>query len=184
MNHMVKNLILFKAGWVACVFGAANGMAWLGPLAVAAIAAEHLRTATAPKKEFMLLAIAAGIGVAWESALVNLGYLNYTSGIFSPNVAPYWIVAMWVLFATTLNVGMKWLKKHWVIAVIAGGIGGPMAFFAGEKAGAVVFTEENTTLLAIGIGWAILLPVLVQLSHRLNGHAEATAASPAQPAEV
>lgn len=172
MALTIKNLVLFKLGWLACVLGAANGMAWLGPVAVGAIAVEHLRTASVARREMLLLACAAAMGLVWESALINFNLLDYTSGVFSANVAPYWIVAMWVLFATTLNVGMAWLKKHWVIAAVAGGIGGPMAFFAGEKAGAVVFNEEILTIAAIGVGWAILLPILVQVAHRFNGHAE------------
>ena len=77
---------------------------------------------------------------------------------------------MWVLFATTLNVGMRWLRKSVFVAAAAGAIGGPMAFIAGEAAGAVSFTEPTVTLLAIGAGWMILLPALVQLSRRFDGY--------------
>ncbi|MEL7312605.1 MAG: DUF2878 domain-containing protein [Pseudomonadota bacterium] len=169
MQHIAKNLVLFKAGWLACVLGAANGMPWLGPLAVALIAAEHLRTAKAPGDEVKLLVLAAAIGAVWESALVVTNVLDYgTTATF----APYWIIAMWVLFATTLNVGMNWLKRHWAIAAVAGGIGGPLAFFSGSKAGAVEFVSGMNSLLVIGVGWALLLPVLVIASKRFNGHAE------------
>lgn len=169
MPSIAKNLLLFKAGWLACVLGAANGMPWLGPVAVAAIAAEHLRTAHAPMDELKLLGLAALIGAVWESALVLTNILDYGDG---NAYAPFWIIAMWVLFATTLNIGMNWLKRHWGIAAIAGGIGGPLAFFSGAKAGAVVFTDTINSLLVIGVGWAVLLPLLVTASRRLNGHAQ------------
>jgi len=172
MSLILKNLILFKTGWLACVLGAANGIAWLGAVVVGGIALEHLRTARAPRRETTLLGIAAVIGLAWESALVTLGFLEYRAGNIAPGLAPYWIVAMWVLFATTLNVGMKWLKKHWVVAAVAGGICGPLAFFAGERAGAVEFSQSYGSLLAIGVGWALLLPVMARFAHRFDGHAE------------
>ena len=170
MPLVAKNLILFKTGWLACVLGAANGMAWLGAVAVAAIAFEHLRTAKAPQRESTLLAIAAVIGLAWESALVTLGLLEYGAGNIAPGVAPYWIVAMWILFATTLNVGLKWVKRHWLVAAIAGGVSGPLAFFAGERAGAVEFSQDYASLLAIGVGWAVLLPVMAAFARRFDGH--------------
>ena len=172
MPIILKNLLLFKTGWLACVLGAANGMAWLGAAAVIGIAFEHLRTAREPARESTLLGIAAVIGLVWESALVTLGFLEYRAGNIAPGLAPYWIVAMWVLFATTLNVGMKWVKKHWLVAAIAGGVCGPLAFFAGERAGAVEFAQSYGSLLAIGVGWALLLPLMARFAQRFDGHAE------------
>ena len=85
MQHIAKNLVLFKAGWLACVLGAANELAWLGPLAVVLIAAEHLRTAKAPLNEVKLLVLAAAIGAVWESALVVTNVLDYgMSATFAP----------------------------------------------------------------------------------------------------
>ena len=80
-----------------------------------------------------------------------------------------------VLFATTLNVGMRWLRKSTLVAAIAGAIGGPLAFLAGERMGAVSFADPATSLVVIGIGWAVLLPVLVQLAIRFDGHPVQTA---------
>ena len=167
MSLVFKNLLLFKAGWVACVVGAANGMAWLGALAVLAISLEHLRTATAPGRELRLLGVAAAVGLTWETALVSAGVLDY--GAAQP-VAPYWIVALWVLFATTLNVGMAWLKRHWLIAALAGALGGPLSFFSGERIGAVAFGQDTVSLVVIGLGWAMLMPLLTAAAARLDGH--------------
>ena len=90
---------------------------------------------------------------------------------YGPNTAlaataPYWIGAMWVLFATTLNVGMRWLRKNLLVAALFGGLGGPMSFLAGEKAGAVTFPDTSTALVVIGLGWAVLLPLLVRFAAR------------------
>jgi hypothetical protein len=167
---MLKNLIMFKAGWLACVLGAANGHAWIGAAAVALIAAEHLRTASAPSREGLLLAAAGIVGLAWESLLVSLGMLEYNSGLLTPMLAPYWIVAMWVLFATTLNIGLKWVKRHWLIAALAGAVGGPLAFLGGERLGAVVFPDPTLSLLTIGLGWALLLPLLALVAQHYDGH--------------
>jgi hypothetical protein len=47
MNLLIKNLILFKIGWFACVFGASRGLAWLGLL-------PAIASAQFPAKETLL----------------------------------------------------------------------------------------------------------------------------------
>lgn len=165
---MIKNLVLFKVGWLACVVGAAYNAAWLGAAVVALVVVEHLRSSVAPKREALLLAAAGAMGLVWETALVSLELIAYPSGTLPMGIAPYWIVAMWVLFATTINAGLKWVKQHWLIAALAGGLGGPLAFAGGEGLGAVTFTD-SLTLLVVGLGWALLLPVLAECARRWNG---------------
>ena len=39
-----------------------------------------------------------------------------------------------------------------------------MSFLAGQKAGAVSFPDQALALAVIGLGWAILLPLLVRFA--------------------
>ena len=144
MKPLLINLTLFKAGWLAAVFAAAATLPAAGTAAVALVVAVHVFRSEQRRAEITLLVASALIGTAWESLLVQAGIVSYTTGMLVAGMAPYWIVAMWVLFATTLNVGMRWLRKSWIVAAIAGAVGGPLSFIAGEKAGAVVFTEPAT----------------------------------------
>ncbi len=162
------NIVLFKAGWIAVVATAANSLPLAGTLAVAGIVVVRLAQAENRAAEARLLAAAGAIGLAWETLLVGAGLVAYPSGTLVPGIAPYWIVAMWLLFATTLNVSMRWLRRHMLVAALAGAIGGPLAFWAGASAGAVTFPEPLVSLAAIGIGWAVLLPLLVQLAVRFE----------------
>ena len=164
MGPIVRNLILFKLGWVACVMLAAAGKPLLATLAVAVVAAIHLVSVPVVVKEAVLLMAACLIGLAWESLLVGTGILQYPGYAAESGIAPHWIVAMWVLFATTVNHGLSWVKKHWAIAAVAGLLGGPMAFFGGANLGAVEFSNTLIALAVIGAGWAVLLPVLVWIS--------------------
>lgn len=166
MKKLVINLSFFKAGWLAAVFTAAYSMPLAGTAIIGVAVLVHLALSKNANAEFRLLAIAALIGLAWESLLVASGLVEYNVASIVPGIAPYWIVAMWVLFATTINVGMRWLKKNVYVAAIAGGIGGPMSFLAGSKAGAVTFPDPTLSLIVIGVGWAVLLPILVQVAMR------------------
>ena len=170
MKTVFINLGLFKVAWVATVFGAAASVPVAGAIAVAIAVVVHLSRTRDVRAEVVLLSLAAAVGFAWESLLVATGILEYSSGNLVPGFAPYWIVAMWILFATTLNVGMRWLRSNMIVAAVAGGIGGPMSFAAGAGAGAVNLTYPVTSLVVIGVGWAILLPMLVQIATRFDGH--------------
>lgn len=164
MRQTLKNLVLFKLGWLACVGFAAAGKPALATAAVAVVALLHLVSVPVIVKESLLLMTAALIGLAWESLLVATGLLNYPGYEGTGFLAPYWIVAMWVLFATTINYGLKWVKKSWPIAMVAGLVGGPLAFYGGASMGAVEFSHTLTALAVIGAGWALLLPLLVLAS--------------------
>jgi hypothetical protein len=71
---------------------------------------------------------------------------------------------MWALFATTINVSMAWLKNRWLLASSMGAIFGPLAFIAGERLGAVQFIDRPLALLALAVGWACLMPMLLWLA--------------------
>lgn len=168
MNAVLINISLFKAGWLAAVFSAAASVPVLGTLAIAVAVAVHLARSESRAGEIRLLALATAIGFSWESLLVATGLVQYGAASVIPGTAPYWIVAMWLLFATTLNVGMRWLRKSMIITAVFGAIGGPMSFLAGQKAGAVSFPDPAVSLAVIGLGWAVFLPLLVRYASRVD----------------
>ena len=156
VKSLAINLSLFKIGWLAVVFSAAAGVAVIGTATVALVVSVHLLRAQRRAREATLLLIAAIVGLFWESFLVQMNVLSYSQGGASLVLAPYWIVSMWVLFATTLNIGMKWLRKNVLLTSMAGAICGPLSFVAGEQLGAV-FLGTNA-IPVIALGWRCCSP--------------------------
>lgn len=175
--HFIVNVIGLKIGWLSCVLGGANAMPWLGVVVVSVIVGIHLFFSDDRAAEATLIGIVAAIGLVWDSALTSAGLMVYPSGSILPGLAPYWIVAMWVLFATALNVALAWLKGRPFVAAMFGGIGGVMAFYGGYKLGGVDIPNLPLGLAAQGVGWAIIMPLLAWLATRFNGVA-LTAARP------
>ena len=101
--HLLINIIGFQIGWFACVLGAANYVPLVGPIVVAVVVSFHLSQASRPLRELMLVCAAGLMGAVWDSALVTAGLLEYPSGNFLTGFAPFWIITMWMLLATTLN---------------------------------------------------------------------------------
>ncbi len=160
MGKAIQNLALFKAGWIACLLLAALGRPTLAVIAVALVVGLHLVRHAAPAKEALLLASASAIGLVWESIVVSSGLIQYTGSASDAMIAPMWIVAMWALFATTINQGFRWMKRNWVLAAAMGLIGGPLAFIGGVGMGAAEFSNTPLALAVIGAGWMLLLPLL------------------------
>jgi hypothetical protein len=168
MMKSLQNLGLFKLGWVACVYFAAVGQISLSLLAVGIVVAIHLARTPVPAKEAFFLACAGLLGLGWESVVVSTGLLQYTGQVAGTLLAPSWIVAMWLLFGTTINHGFSWIKRHWAIGAVFGLVGGPMAFYGGSMMNAVTFTQTLPALLLLGAGWAILLPLLCLVSDTIT----------------
>ncbi len=174
---ILVNFIAFQLGWFACVLGAAWGWPWAGTGIALAIVALHLARAPQPQREATLVLGAAALGAAWDSLLVALGWIEYPNGILVAGTAPYWMVALWMVFATTLNVSLAWLKRRLPLALVFGAIGGPLAYLGGAKLGALVFANPAAALTALAIGWALLTPLLLALARRYDGFVPAQRSS-------
>jgi hypothetical protein len=174
---VIVNFIAFQLGWFACVLGAAHGMPWAGTGVALAIVAWHLARANEPRPELVLILVAAGIGALWDSGLAALGWIRYSSGVLIDGTAPHWIVALWMLFATTLNLSLGWLKRNMVLAAVFGALGGPLAYFGGAKLGALELVEPGAALGALALGWAVLTPLLLQVARRYDGYRGPTRAA-------
>jgi hypothetical protein len=166
---LLTNFIAFQVAWLSSVIGGAQQMPWLGPVTVAVALALHLRAARKPFEEILLVITCALIGAAFDSFLVAAGWVTYKSGLFSNYLAPYWIITMWMLFGTTLNVSMRWLRGRPKLAAFFGLYGGPAAYIAGQELGGIILTNQAAALIALAIGWATIMPILMWLSENLDG---------------
>jgi hypothetical protein len=168
---IVVNLLLYQAGWFVCVLSAAGGGPWIGAIAVALIVAWHLARAARPLPELALIGAAVAAGTVFETLLVQSGWVRFDTGMLIDGTAPYWMIALWANFATTLNVSLRAFRSYPWLAAAFGAVGAPAAYFAGAKLGAMEFTAVALALVAIGVGWALLSPALFAAARRLDGYA-------------
>lgn len=167
--NLVINIVAFKIGWAASIVGAANQLPLLGPAVILLAIAIHLRNVNDSSREMMLILSTGLIGAIWDSVMVGAGWLSYPSGTIITGFAPYWILAMWMLFATTLNLAFRWLQSNLLLAAALGAVFGPASYYLGAGTGAVVINELTVVMLALAAAWAILFPALLMLARRLDG---------------
>lgn len=166
---LLVNFLAFQIGWFSSVIGGAQQMPWLGPIAFLGVLAIHLRQARRPRLELGLVVACGAIGLVYDSLLVALGWVTYPSGLISESLAPYWIVTMWMLFGTTLNVSLGWLKGRPWLAALLGLVGGPASYYAGYKLGGIQFPDFDAAMAALAVGWALSMPLLLKLAERFDG---------------
>ena len=110
MRQVLTNYAAFQLGWFACVLGAANDRPWLGPVVVAFVVGLHLLMARRPSREFALLVMCALCGLVFDSALLWTGWVAYPNGEWIPGLAPYWMISLWIVFGSTLNLSMVYIS--------------------------------------------------------------------------
>lgn len=153
------NFLAYQLAWFAVLVSAGFGVAWAGATAAILLAAVHLVLRRDPL-ELQLIAIAAGIGLLVDSTLAITGQVRFASA-WPAGFAPYWMLSLWIVFATTLNHSLRWLMIHPLAAAVAGAIGGPLAYLAGAKLGALTIATPAVTLPFIALLWT---PAMIALS--------------------
>lgn len=161
------NLLLYQTGWFACVIGAAHGYFLAGPSFALLLVAVHLSLVPNPCSELKLLFFSGLVGFVLDSLHQWSGTLDFASAWPNGSLAPFWIVVMWVQFATLVHYALSWLSGRYLLSSALGAIGGPLAYWGGGRIGAADFPSGLWfSLAALGIGWALAMPLLVWLGDK------------------
>ena len=78
------------------------------------------------------------------------------------------MLSLWAAFATTLNHSLRWVARRPLIATLLGAIGGPLAYLAGAKLGAMHIAVPQTAIPVIGVAWGIAMLALSIVATRLQ----------------
>jgi len=161
---MLINFLAFQTGWFACVLGAAHGLPWLGPLAAVPVLALSVRQAPQRMQQLQRLALVTLLGSTFDQAVLLSGWLSYPAADWPAQLLPPWMVALWALFATTLDASLRWLRQHLRLAALLGALSAPLAYYAGAQLGASSWHDPRPLLATLAVGWALLLPLLLRLA--------------------
>lgn len=173
------NILAFQIGWFACVLGAAHGMPALGSLTALAIVGVHLARAASFRDELMLVALSGLIGLLANTLLILFGLIPDAAGILFEHNAPHWIAAMWMIFATTLNISFRWLRGRPFLAALLGAAAGPLTYPGGSGLGGATFPRgTGPGLLRVALMWGPAMPAPMILSERYD---EISRPAPAEP---
>lgn len=179
------NFVSFYVGWVACVAGAGRGRTMLGPLVVAALLVLQLLLRPHAAREAFLILVVGLLGWTVDTTQALLGVFSFGTTSPAPWLCPLWLVAVWMIFATTLTGSMRWLIGRYALAALFGAAGGPLSYYYGLRLGAIEFnTSMVITLVTLAFVWAAVMPVLVWLARVLVPTASSDVPTPAAAAAL
>jgi hypothetical protein len=173
---LIANLLLYQLGWAACVLGAAWQEPRLGSFAALCLVAVHFWLASDRATQLQLAICAAALGLVVDSMQRWIGVFDFPQGSLVPWLPPIWMTILWVQFSTTLRYSMRWLGGRYILAACLGLLAAPLAFFAGEKLGAIEFPAPQLLNFGIlGSVWFFALPILVFTSDILAANSKTPA---------
>jgi hypothetical protein len=163
------NVLAFQAAWLGAVGGAAVGRPWIGPVAAAALVAVHVALAADSARELAGVTLVAGLGTLWDTVPATMGLFEYRAGVAELAGMPHWIAALWLAFATTLNVSLRWLRERLLLAGVLGAVVGPLCYRAAAALGALELAAPREALIVQAAAWAALLPAALVIAARYDG---------------
>jgi hypothetical protein len=135
---------------------------------VTAAVVLHFALSGKREQDAWLLGLCIAVGIVLDTVAVRAGWITYASPLPVAGFAPAWIIALWALFATALREPLRWMHGRPVLAALFGAIGGPVSYAAAERLGACRFDDPMPSLCALGLGWAIVMPVLAEAARRME----------------
>jgi hypothetical protein len=107
------------------------------------------------------------IGVLGDSLLGAGGAV--IAAPFDDRVAPFWLLSLWALFASTLHTCCRWLLRWVLLGCCCGAIAGPCCYLAAEHLGALRFPAGTTrALCAVALEWSLAMPMLILWTRRID----------------
>ena len=151
------NFAAYQLAWFAVILGAAHGHAWAGTAVALLVTVAHLWMRRDPL-DLKLVCVAAVMGLVLDSALAATAQVRFASAGDLP-LAPFWMLSLWIAFATTLNHSLRWLMQRPVFAAIGGAVFGPLAYLAGANLGALTLPSPVIALPLLAASWMAAMSV-------------------------
>lgn len=159
------NFVGFYLIWIACVWGGARHLPWLGPVVGTPFVVWHVAKAPRPKHELGFLALVTGGGAIVDSLLSDVGWYRFASPGWGGLICPVWMITLWAVYATTLKSSLGWLRSRLWLAASLGAVSGPASYWTGQRLGAIELSQPfRHSLAVLALVWAAVVPLSLLLA--------------------
>ncbi|MDX1588823.1 MAG: DUF2878 domain-containing protein [Oleiphilaceae bacterium] len=167
----VTNFVLFQLCWTLNVLMPGQLSALV---TVAAVALHLLWISQRALRELRFIVMAAFLGMVVDILWQNLGVLRFpdNQGYYAEGMIPVWLVAIWLIFATTVNHCLYWMRSWPRLTLLMAPFAGAFAYYSAAQIGAVEIGHGLWGLLALALGWLFLFPTFQRISRWMESDEE------------
>lgn len=150
------NVLAYQFCWWLLIY---CGVSVLSVTAVILTVGYYLLSESGRRAKWWILLVVTAIGISCDSVLAYWGVYGQ---VWQENGIALWLYFLWLVFATLLNVSLKWFQEHLLIAALCGAIGGPSSYWAGAKMSHSAELSYDSLQILVVV-WLILTPTFLFL---------------------
>lgn len=168
-KKILFNIVGFYLCWWASIFGAANNYFFIGPIFVILFLFFHFFYVINQRKEIIFILICFFIGLFIDTFFLRFNVIYY-KGYFPDNfnIAPLWVVSLWMCFGSSISHSFKWIKGNYILLFFLGAFSGPLIYVSATKLEVLYFHYAvYVNLIIVSIAWGLFLPLVVYISDKL-----------------
>ena len=168
-NKILFNIIGFYLCWWISIFGAANNNNFIGPIFVLIFLLVHFLYVVNQKNEIIFILICFFIGLFVETCFLKFNVIDYRGYLPNKfNIAPLWVVFLWMCFGSSISQSFKWAKGNYFYLSLLGVVSGPIIYVSATKVEALYFNFSiYFNLMSVSIAWGIFVPLVVYISDQM-----------------
>lgn len=158
---LIINALAYQAVWLSAIL-CGNPGAVAGCFIVLIL----LVTSECKGDDLKMIGFLLFLGLLVDGTLQQVGFFSFRGSGFP---IPFWLLVIWLGFAMTIHHSLSWFKDKLLLAALFGGLGGPVAYWAGTRLGAASFNWSlPSSLLVLAVVWSLIFPAIMLFSTLLQ----------------
>ena len=169
-KSVILNFFIFYITWWSILISNWKNQAAIGwSVFIIAMAIHFFYVSINKNKDLKEVLIIAALGLILDTLLAATGILTFNHS-YSTIFPPFWLVGIWLLFATTISYSFTLLRNKIPAQVIVGGFFAPVSYITGSKFGLLSLYNHFPIYYAIhGACWLVFFPLCFYISKKLKG---------------
>ncbi len=164
-SNVIVTAILFYVGWFGSVFLAVKPYSSLSLIFPAFLLGFLASRGQLDKRSLSLGAAITVAGILFDALLIHFDLIEAKGK--SLGAMPIWLISIWLLFSFSIVKLAPVLKISNGLAAVLGLVFGPLSYKSGEYFQVLSF-ETAFTWIVYALFWALVFPIVMDLSRRLT----------------
>ena len=151
----------YQLTWLSCVFGELLYNSWSPGLFCGLVFVFICFLNTPNRKKFLITVLSFSlIGYFFDSVMIFFEIYKFHTSLYF-GLLPVWMLILWPSFSSLFDEVFVFLSEYKMLAILLGGILGPITYFSGEPLGLITINNTYLFFILMPIFWAILMMIYV-----------------------